>query len=129
MDRKPKQYVAVVGTSDFEDHKFFESKFKKWENENGPIDVIVTGGWAGVDTMARSYAHYREIDTLVFYPKRDQDGDNAIFFADQKIVECADHIILFSTPERSQRIASLIRLTRDMEKRFSVYVVDRNDRF
>ena len=127
MDDSPRLYIAVIGTSDFNDHEFFGHYLYQWIRSNGPVDKIITGGWPGADKMVKEFAEIEEIDTLILYPKRSLHGKKAVRYADKAIVCQADHIVIFSTMARSERIASVVRWAKEMGKPFTKFQLIETD--
>ena len=63
-------------------------------NEYRP-GFIITGGAAGVDSLAENYAAMWGIETLIFYPDYNRYGKAATHIRNRKIVDEADLVIAF----------------------------------
>jgi hypothetical protein len=57
------------------------------------VDLIISGGAIGVDTLAEKYADQKGIKKLILYPNYELYGKNAPLIRDKQIVEQADLVI------------------------------------
>ncbi len=83
--------MAVIGTKKFTDFNFLSTTLKKIPN----IELIISGGAPGTDTLAKKYAIQNEIEFLEFPPEYKKFGDKAKHIRDKLIVEECDEIIAF----------------------------------
>ncbi len=83
--------VAVIGSRSFQNRKLLEETLDKIEG----IELIVSGGAIGADTMAEAYAKARGIKTLIFRPEYDKYGRTAPLIRNKVIINNADMVIAF----------------------------------
>ena len=83
--------LAVIGTKKFTDFNFISSTLKKIAN----IELIISGGAPGTDTLARQYAIQNKIKFLEFPPEYKKFGDKAKHIRDKLIAEECDELIAF----------------------------------
>ena len=83
--------LAVIGTKEFNDFTFLSSMLKKISN----IELIISGGALGTDTLAKEYAIQNQIEFLEFPPDYKKFGDKAKHIRDKLIVEKCDELIAF----------------------------------
>lgn len=57
------------------------------------IELIISGGAKGIDTLAQQYADENNIPTLIIYPDYKKYGKKAPLKRDKQIVDLADEII------------------------------------
>ena len=84
------------------------------------VDLIVSGGARGADTLAASWANARRVPTRVHLPDWSRHGRHAGFLRNQLIVAGADALIAF-WDGHSLGTAHSIRLAR--ERNIPVYVI------
>ena len=58
------------------------------------VDLIITGGAKGVDTIAEQYARQRGIPTLTVKPAYEKYGRAAPLRRDEEMVEMADAVLV-----------------------------------
>ena len=83
--------LAVIGTKKFTDLNFLSTTLKKIPN----IEMIISGGAPGTDTLAKKYATQNEIEFLEFPHDYKKFGDKAKHIRDKLIAEKCDEIIAF----------------------------------
>jgi hypothetical protein len=83
--------LAVIGTKKFSDFNFLSNILTKIPN----ITVIISGGAAGTDTLAKQFAFQNQILFLEFPPDHKKFGDKAKHIRDKLIVEECDELIAF----------------------------------
>ena len=85
--------VAIVGSRSF---KNAEEVYRKiCENIPRNCSEVVSGGAAGIDTLAERYAKENSLTLTVFLPKYDKYGKSATVLRNSEIVEYADIIYAF----------------------------------
>lgn len=86
--------IAVVGSRTFKDYKLLhdclDGVMKKFT-----IDLIVSGGAFGADTLAERFAREKGIPTLILKPDWDKHGKSAGFKRNKDIVDAADVVVAF----------------------------------
>ncbi|MCK5050408.1 MAG: DUF2493 domain-containing protein [Candidatus Cloacimonetes bacterium] len=83
--------LAVIGTKKFTDFTFLSTTLGKIPN----IEMIISGGAPGTDTLAKKYAIQNKIEFLEFPPDYKKFGDKAKHIRDKLIVEECDELIAF----------------------------------
>ncbi len=83
--------LAVIGTKKFTDFNFLTTTLQKIPN----IELIISGGASGTDTLAKQYAIQNQIKFLEFPPDYKKHGDNAKHNRDKLIAEECDELIAF----------------------------------
>ncbi len=91
--------LAIVGSRTFEDKDFMwrcleEVKADLAQNYK-EIDLIVSGGAGGADSLAQVYAREFAIPILIFYPDWKQYGKAAGPKRNQQIVDNCDIVVAF----------------------------------
>lgn len=83
--------LAVIGTKKFNDFNFLSNTLKKITN----IDLIISGGAIGTDSLAKQFATQNQIKFLQFPPDYKKFGDKAKHIRDKLIVGECDELIAF----------------------------------
>lgn len=84
--------VAVIGSRSFSDYERLE---KSLSSVNVTIDVIVSGGAKGADSLAAAYAKNHGIELLEFLPEYSRYGRAATIVRNRQIVDASDVVIAF----------------------------------
>jgi hypothetical protein len=86
--------LAIVGSRDFNNYDVVKAIINSFRKKN-QVDMIVSGGALGVDTLAYRYAVEYGI-TFVCHPPKPEDGYPAKFFRrNLRIVEQSEYVIAF----------------------------------
>lgn len=83
--------IAVVGSRTFNDYKLLRSTLNKYDH----IELIVSGGAKGADSLAEKYARENGIETLIFKPDWDKNGKAAGYIRNVDIIKNCDLVIAF----------------------------------
>ena len=83
--------LAVIGTKQFIDFNFLSVTLKKIKN----IEMIISGGAVGTDTLAKQFAFQNQIYFLEFSPDYRKFGDKAKHIRNKLIAEECDELIAF----------------------------------
>lgn len=110
--------VAVVGSRGFDDYTALVEQLDALE-----IDMIVSGGAAGADSLAERYAAEHGIPTRIHLPDWKRYGRSAGVQRNRLIVEDADIVLAFWDGV-SKGTASTIRLAQKAGKRLIVVRTD-----
>lgn len=86
--------LAIVGSRDFNDYYFFHKKLIE-KIDISTIDLIVSGGAIGVDSMGSFFADKNNIPTMIIKPDWTKFGKAAGFIRNEEIVNNADIVIAF----------------------------------
>lgn len=83
--------MAVIGTKKFTDFNFLSTTLKEIPN----IEMIISGGAPGTDTIAKKFAIQNQIKYIEFPPDYKKFGDKAKHIRDKLIVKECDELIAF----------------------------------
>lgn len=83
--------IAVVGSRTFNDYELLRSTLDKYDY----IELIISGGAKGADSLAERYALENNIKTLIFKPKWSEYGKRAGYIRNINIIENSDLVIAF----------------------------------
>ena len=84
--------VAVVGSRTFTDYILLKETLDKLYPN---IQLIVSGGAQGADSLAEKYAQEEGIPTLIIYPEWKKYGKAAGFVRNKDIVGAGDILVAF----------------------------------
>ncbi|AYV78901.1 MAG: protein of unknown function DUF2493 [Edafosvirus sp.] len=87
------KHVGIVGYRDYHNYNEFCKIIKEWILKNGNIDMIISGGCKGTDTLAEKYAKENNIPIKLFLPDWDKYGDSAGPIRNKEIVNSSTHLI------------------------------------
>lgn len=107
--------VGIVGSRGFNDYKLVVETLR----EIPQINLIVSGGAKGADTLGEMYAKHNDIPTMIFPPLWDKYGKSAGFIRNKDIVENSDIVIAF-WDGNSKGTHSTIQLCEKMGKRCKI---------
>lgn len=89
--------LAIVGSREFENYDLLCAEVEKIK-QTQTVELIVSGGAKGADTLAKRYATLNHIPLMEFKPDYKQFGHNAPVRRNALIVENADWILAFVAP-------------------------------
>ena len=102
---------AIVGSRNFEDYDLMEEVLDAYTN----LDVIISGGAKGADSLARHYAVVNDIKLIEFIPEWSKYGRSAGFKRNKLIIEDCDICIAF-WDTKSKGTKSSINLAKKLNK-------------
>ena len=79
--------LLIAGSRDIDD-------FELDEYIPGEVDLIITGGARGVDSLAESYADKNKISKLILRPDYKRYGKAAPLIRNKTMIEIADTVII-----------------------------------
>jgi len=82
--------IAVIGSRSFNDYDFLKEKLSLYK-----IDVMISGGAPGADSLAERYAEENQIKTIIFPADWETHGRAAGPIRNKLIVENCDYLIAF----------------------------------
>jgi hypothetical protein len=85
------QKVAVIGSRTFQDYSLLKATLDQIPG----IQLIVSGGAKGADSLAEQYARENGIETPIFKPDWRKHGKIAGFLRNTTIVENSDMVVAF----------------------------------
>lgn len=121
--------LAVVGTREFTDWNIFYDVLDAFvSTTSSPVELIVSGGAVGPDSMAERYAANKNIDMLVIKPDWNRHGQAAGMVRNGEIVENCDEALVFWNYNSKGTMNTVNRLYK-AEKNFMVYDFTKNELF
>jgi len=91
---KKKIKLAIVGSRTFDDYSLLENKIKE-EYGDFDIELIVSGGAKGADTLGARFAEENDIPLVEFKPDWKKYGRKAGFLRNVDIINECTHCIAF----------------------------------
>jgi hypothetical protein len=83
--------LAVVGSRQFNDYALLVATLDQIK----PIELIISGGAKGADTLAEQYAKDRGIATQIYLPEWEKYGKSAGIRRNHDIMKNADQVVAF----------------------------------
>jgi hypothetical protein len=84
--------IGIIGSRGFNNYTLVKDVMSEYINN---VDVIVSGGAKGADTLGEIWAKEFNKETLIFLPDWNKYGKRAGFIRNQDIVKNSDLIIAF----------------------------------
>ena len=113
--------LAIVGSREFENYDLLCAEVAKIQKTQ-KIDLIVSGGAKGADTLAKKFAALNNIPLMEFLPDYDRYGRGALLQRNTLIVENANMVLAFVTTS-SKVTWDTIRKAQRMMKRVIIVKV------
>ena len=83
------------------------------------VDLIITGGARGIDTLAEKYADEHNIEKLIFRPEYNKYGKAAPLKRNEEMVNMADEIlVVWNGASRGSR--HTIKYAQKMQKKITI---------
>lgn len=108
--------LAVVGSRSFSDYPRLRDLL---DDIRDNIDLIISGGAAGTDSLAQRWCQERGVPILIFYPNWSALGKQAGLIRNSKIVDACDEMIAFT--QGSSGTADSINKATQAGKKVHVY--------
>lgn len=86
--------LAVIGSRDFLDYELLKKELDRFRQHTN-IDVIVSGGARGADTLAKRYADENGITPQIILADWNLHGSDAGFLRNTDIVKECDAVMAF----------------------------------
>lgn len=86
--------VAIIGSRTFDNYQYLSFFLDVFRNQY-PIDLIISGGAKGADSLAEKYAKEHNIKTLIFPADWDKYGKRAGYIRNEDIIKNCDLVIAF----------------------------------
>ena len=83
--------VGVVGSRSFSNYCIVKKLFNKLKN----VQVIVSGGARGADSLGERFAEENNIPTKIFSPEWKKHGKRAGFIRNELIIDESDLVVAF----------------------------------
>ena len=84
--------IAVVGSRNFTHKVILENELDSIKNQ---IELIISGGAVGADTLAENWAKENKIQTLIIKPNWKTYGRSAGVVRNKQIIESCDYCYAF----------------------------------
>lgn len=123
MSTESKRKLAIVGWRNYRLEQEFEAVVDSWIEQNGPIDEIISGACAGVDTLAKNYAKRNSIAFVEFPPNKALYGSLAFRRRNEQIVAACTHVLALPHKTKSRGTRMTINIARKAGKIVSVFEV------
>jgi hypothetical protein len=89
--------LAIVGSRYFIDYEIFTKALNKILNEwKDDIELVISGGAKGADTLAEKWAHEHKIEIMIFPADWKRYGRAAGPIRNTKIINESTHLIAFA---------------------------------
>jgi len=106
--------LAVIGGRDFSDYKLMCEVLDKYE-----IEVIVSGGARGADSLGERYGRERGIEVKVFKADWDRYGKSAGFKRNYLIIDDCNYVIGF-WDGKSKGTEHSLKIAKEKNKKIKV---------
>lgn len=113
--------LAIVGSREFENYDLLCTEVEKIK-QTQTIELIISGGAKGADTLAKRYAALNHIPLMEFKPDYKQFGHNAPVQRNALIVKNTDWVLAFVAPT-SKGTWDTIRKAKKMLKKVIIVKV------
>ena len=113
--------AAVVGSRHYDNYKEVKRVLDTYPN----IEMIISGGAKGVDSLADKYAREHGITFMMFPAEWDKYGKAAGPIRNEQIVNEADMVIAFLAPD-SRGTKSTINIAFKAGKKVEIYLIGEN---
>lgn len=87
--------LAIIGGRDFSDYSLLCNVAGKFFDNDGDIDLIVSGGAKGADSLGARYANANRIPLLEYKPDWEKHGKAAGMIRNKDIINEADVVLAF----------------------------------
>lgn len=114
--------VLVVGSREFSDYSKLENSLDSLY-EPGKIELIISGGAKGADSLAEVYADVHRIEKSILLPDWDLHGKKAGILRNVKMVDMTDEVVAFWDGE-SRGTKSTIDYARKKDKPVTVVLYE-----
>ena len=120
VERRIKMKYAIIGSRNFNDYNRLKSTL---DHELPRIDLIISGGASGADTLAEKWADENNIPSRIFHAEWEKYGKSAGFIRNRLIIDLADKVIAF-WDGKSKGTANSISLAKKKNKKVSIVYFD-----
>ena len=93
-----KMKLAIVGSRNFNNSPEFSLIVGDWIRENGPPLEIISGGAAGVDTLAEHFARGNNIPFIIYPADWQRYGKSAGHRRNTQIIDHSTHLLALPGP-------------------------------
>ena len=124
MEFAEKLKVAVVGSRIFNDRKRLYDVLDKNHHR---IDMVISGGAKGADSLGREYAESRGLPCLIYYPRwysLDGEYDKAAGFKRNFLIIKACDVVLAFWDGKSKGTAHSLDLAKELDKKVKIFLFE-----
>src|SRR5574338_392376 len=115
--------LGVVGSRTLRASPEVKNIIEDFLDTYGNIDIIVSGGAHGVDSMAELVARQRHIRMEVFHADWDTQGKGAGFVRNGKIAARVDHLLAIMAPGGTSGTKDTITKAMSLGKPVTIYKI------
>jgi len=116
--------AAIVGSRNYSDYQTFKIIINNIRSKQN-IDMIISGGALGVDSLAYKYAIEQGI-TFVCHPPKPEDGYPAKFFRRNLRIVAASELVIALPMGKSTGTRHSISLAKKLQKQ--LIIIELNDK-
>jgi len=118
--------LAIIGSRSFNDVAFISSELDKLFESNR-LDLIVSGGARGADSIGAEWARSKGIPCKVHLPDWDRYGKSAGFIRNELIINDCDAVIAF-WDGKSRGTLHSINLAKKKGRELTILKKDQHDK-
>jgi len=118
--------LAIIGSRSFNDVAFISSELDKLFESNR-LDLIVSGGARGADSIGTEWARSKGIPCKVHLPDWDRYGKSAGFIRNELIINDCDAVIAF-WDGKSRGTLHSINLAKKKGRELTILKKDQHDK-
>jgi predicted Rossmann fold nucleotide-binding protein DprA/Smf involved in DNA uptake len=111
-----KKKLAIVGSRNFNDYALLNEKLVPYKNI---VELVVSGGAKGADSLGEQWAKENNIPTKIFHPDWKKYGRAAGPIRNKEIVSASDIVVAF-WDGKSSGTKSSIELAKQLRKELRV---------
>lgn len=120
--------VAIVGSKSISNENLINNYISECLTDLSNIDLIISGGAKGVDTIAELFAKNHNIKTKIFYPNWEKYGRQADLIRNSDIISKCEICIIIWDGE-SLCTKNDIDLCTEMRKPCYIFNVQKNKKY
>lgn len=117
--------LAIIGSRTFANYNFAEMWIDSMLNftcdRDAGIEVIISGGASGADTLAEKYADKHNIEKEIYLPDWYRFGKQAAFIRNKQIIDNCDMVLAFWDGQSKGTKDSIVRAKLAKKPTFIVY--------
>jgi hypothetical protein len=84
--------LAIIGSRNFIDYNFLKEVLEPYKSQ---INLVVSGGARGTDSLGEKWAIENKIPTSIFFADWETHGKSAGFIRNHEIIKNCDKVIAF----------------------------------
>jgi hypothetical protein len=123
MDKDMGKCLAIVGSRNLTDKKLFLKHVNLWIEKYGKMDIIVSGGAKGADTLAREYSLENKIPFEEYHADWNTYGKKAGPIRNTQIVNLCNYILAFPS-KKGKGTQDIIKKATQLKKNITIHYID-----